>query len=83
MSSSPKSNLPDRAYCHTIRAHGIPSRTIAHLEEEDFQLWACYMSSRLRAAVQAGRSNPSIHPGFLFYLQQEVVRHMAISAERC
>ena len=39
---------------------------------EHVQWWVCYMSSRLRAAVQHARSKP-IHPEFLSYLQSEVV----------
>ena len=39
---------------------------------EHVQWWVCYMSSRLRAAVQHARSKP-IHVELLSYLQSEVV----------
>lgn len=39
---------------------------------EHIQWWVCYMSSRLRAAVQHARSKP-IHVELLSYLQSEVV----------
>ena len=50
----------------------ISSSNVADYEDEDFQLWTCYMSSRLRAAIKGCSMNP-IHPEFLSYLRHEAV----------
>ena len=56
----------------------MSSSNVADYEDKDFQLWTCYMSSRLRAAIMGCNLNP-IHPEFLSYLQHEAVslcRHL-------
>ncbi|KAJ2927253.1 hypothetical protein H1R20_g9838, partial [Candolleomyces eurysporus] len=53
------------------------SSNVADYEGEDFQLWTCYMSSRLSTAIRSCNMNP-IHPEFLSYLQHEAGLAVAV-----
>jgi len=67
-------NTMDRFSTGISRA-GVPFQTVSHLSPKQFQEWVNYMSSRLRAAVQAGLGRPQARVPQLYHvlLQHELV----------
>ena len=60
-------------FANAISRAGIPLHAISHLSPNQYQDWTNYMSSRLRAAVQAGLGCAQVPELYHVLLQNELV----------